>query len=116
MARGWNGAGSHLCFLLLCFFKAVCLAFLCLPFLILEVMYFLSRNMVRLDRCQSQRKPGLIGSALPLSDFLEGFVCVCGLLLCGLLCLFVVFKSKCSFWGLIAIVSACVLDLCQGVW
>lgn len=32
MAYGWNGAGSHLCFLLLCFFKAVSLAFLCLPF------------------------------------------------------------------------------------
>lgn len=45
-------------------------------FSILEVMYFLSRNMVRLDGCQSHRKPGLIGSALPVSDFLDGFVCV----------------------------------------
>lgn len=71
---------------------------------------------MRLDRCQSRRKPGLIGSALPGSDFLDGFERACGLLLCGLFCLFVVFKSKCSFWGLIAIVSACILDLWQGVW
>lgn len=51
-------------------------------FSILEVMYFLSRNMVRLDWCQSHRKPGLIGSALPGSDFLDGFVCVCMVCCC----------------------------------
>lgn len=45
-------------------------------FPILEFMYFLSRSMVILDRCQSRRKPGLIGSALAVSDFLDGFVCV----------------------------------------
>lgn len=49
---------------------------------VLEVIYFLSRNMVRLDVCQSHRKPGLIGSALPLSDFLDGFVCVCVVCCC----------------------------------
>lgn len=83
-------------------------------FSVLEVMYFLSRDMARLDLCQSHRKPGLIGSALPVSDF-SGWFCVCVwfVVVCGLFCLFVVFKSKCSFWGLIAIVSVCVLDLCQ---
>lgn len=57
------------------FSKAVSLAFVP-TFSILVVMYFLSRNMVRLDWCQSRRKAGLIGSALSVSDFLDGFVCV----------------------------------------
>lgn len=77
----WSWLSPLLSFSLLfqsSFFKA----FLFPPFQFWRVIYFLSRNMVRLDVCQSHRKPGLIGSALPLSDFLDGFVCVCVVCCC----------------------------------
>lgn len=32
--------------------------------------------------CQSHRKPGLIGSALPVSDFLDAFMCACVVCCC----------------------------------
>lgn len=60
-------------------------------------MHFLSRNMQRLDWCQSLTKPGVIRSALSVSDFLDVFVRVCRALLCGLFCL--LFLNQNTYFG-----------------
>lgn len=55
----------------------------------------------------------MIGLALSMSDFLDVcFVCVWFVVVWAF-CLRA-FKFKCSFWGLIAIASAWILDPCQG--
>lgn len=51
MAHGWSVAGSHLCFLLFCFLQSSLPSISVPTFSILEVMYFLSRNVVRLGGC-----------------------------------------------------------------
>lgn len=51
MAHGWSVAGSHLCFLLFCFLQSSLPSISVPIFSILEVMYFLSRNVVRLGGC-----------------------------------------------------------------